>query len=413
MLLLRPTTIASRIGSVRAFLRTEAAGGVVLLLATIAALVWANSPWSAAYLDLWQRHLSIALDGRGLTKSLGHWINDGLMVLFFLVVGLEIKRELLHGELAGRRQALLPAVAAAGGALVPALIFLLLNVGSAGAHGWGVPMATDIAFVVGVLALLGSRVPLALKVFVTALAIVDDLIAVLVIAFFYTSSIALPWLALAAGVLALLLLANRAGVTRLPVYALLGLVLWVAVLQSGIHATIAGVLLALTIPSRGSSNASGPSPLYRLEHGLHPWVAFGIMPLFALANAGVVLSSDALGDLTSRVSLGIIVGLVVGKPIGITLSTLLLVRLRLADLPRGVTRRSLLGAGCLAGIGFTMSLFVAELAFTDAAHTDAARLGVLCASLLATAIGTLVLSTAHRASPARPAPRPPAPRGQQ
>ena len=387
--------LARRIGSIRSFLRTEAAGGIVLLLATITALIWANSPLGDLYVDLWNRTLSFTIDGRGLSKDLGHWINDGLMVLFFLVVGLEIKRELLHGELAGRRQAMLPAAAAAGGAIVPALLYLAFNLGGSGSHGWGVPMATDIAFVVGVLALLGSRVPLALKVFVTALAIVDDLIAVLVIAFFYTGDIATTWLGVAGGVMALLVLANRVGVTRLPVYTLLGIALWIAVLQSGVHATIAGVLLALTIPSRGEGS-DGPSPLYRMEHGLHPWVAFGIMPLFALANAGVILSADALSHLTSNVSLGIIFGLVVGKPLGITLSSLLLIRLRLADLPRGVTVRGMLGAGCLAGIGFTMSLFVAELAFTDEAQADAARLGILCASVIATAIGVLVLVSAHR-----------------
>jgi NhaA family Na+:H+ antiporter len=382
-----------RIGSIRAFLETQAAGGVILVIATALALLWANSPFSDDYTRVWDAVVAVQVSGHGLSKDLGHWINDGLMVIFFLVVGLEIKRELLFGELSDRRQAILPVVAAAGGAIVPAAFYLALNVGADSQHGWGIPMATDIAFVVGILALLGSRVPLGLKVFVTALAIVDDLIAVLVIAFFYSSGIAWEWIGLAAAVFVVLALANRLGVTRLSFFCLFGLVLWFAMLKSGVHATIAGVLLAMTIPSHGEGS-DGPSPMYRLEHALHPWVAFAIMPLFALANAGVTFTTDALADLAGALSLGIILGLVIGKPLGITLATLAVTRTRLGDLPAGVNTRQLLGAGCLAGIGFTMSLFVAELAFTNPDHADAARLGILCASLIATILGTLVLLNA-------------------
>jgi NhaA family Na+:H+ antiporter len=430
----------------REFVHLEAAGGVVLLAAAALALVWANSPRAGTYAALWHTPITVGVGGAVLTRDLHHWINDGLMVVFFFVVGLEIKREVLVGELAAPRRAALPAAAALGGMLVPAGLFFLLNPAGPAAAGWGVPMATDIAFALGILALLGRRVPLALKVFLTALAVIDDLGAVLVIALFYTPSVAWPALAAAGGVLALLVVANRLGVRTPLVYGGLGVGLWLAVLLSGVHATVAGVLLALTIPVRtridpaaflahsrafladfASDGAAGggagggrvwarpvfiteeqqsavlaleeacehvQTPLHRLEHALHPWVAFAIMPLFALANAGVVLPRDPVATLADPVTLGVLAGLVVGKPVGITAVALVATRTGLAVLPKGVTWRQVVGAAVLGGIGFTMSLFIAALAFADAALLDAAKLGILGASLVAGLGGWLLLRTA-------------------
>ncbi|HVG97035.1 MAG TPA: Na+/H+ antiporter NhaA [Chloroflexota bacterium] len=436
----------------REFVHLEAAGGVVLLAAAALALVWANSPWAWAYAALWHTPVTVGAGGAVLTQDLHHWINDGLMVLFFFVVGLEIKREVLVGELASPRRAALPAAAALGGMLLPALLFSLLNAGGPGAAGWGVPMATDIAFALGILALLGRRVPLALKVFLTALAVLDDLGAVLVIALFYTPDVVWPALAAAGLVLALLVAANRLGVRTPLVYGGLGVGLWLAVLASGVHATVAGVLLAMTIPAStridpagflargrayladfasagqddgaGVDGRAGPrpgfitegqqtavqaleaacehvqTPLHRLEHALHPWVAFAVMPLFALANAGVALPRDPLATVADPVTLGVLAGLVVGKPLGITAAALLATRTGLAVLPDGVTWRQVTGAAVLGGIGFTMSLFIAALAFADAALLDAAKLGILGASLVAGLGGWLLLRTAP--APAAP-----------
>jgi NhaA family Na+:H+ antiporter len=421
-------------------LHNAAAAGILLLAAAVTALVWANSPWGDAYRDLWATTITVGADEFGLTKSLHHWINDGLMVIFFFVVGLEIKRELLVGELASPRRAALPAAAALGGALVPALIYAAFNLGTDGVAGWGVPMATDIAFVLGILALLGDRVPLALKVLLTALAIVDDLMAVLVIALFYTASIAWSSLALAGLFLLVLIAANRLHVRQPLVYLLLGIGLWVATLQSGVHATIAGVLLAMTIPARTllderafvargrelldqferagargqgiltndaqqsavqaleAASARVTAPLQRIEQALHPWVLFGVMPLFALANAGVVLDADLASALGDRVTIGIVLGLVVGKQLGVTVFAWLATRLGLASLPADVSWRQVYGAGWLAGIGFTMSLFIADLAFADPARLTSAKIGVLAASLVAGTVGFLLLrqSTASR-----------------
>jgi Na+:H+ antiporter, NhaA family len=369
------------------FAQKQSSGGILLIAATFLALVWANSPWGESYMALWHTKLTIGVDGVSLSKDLTHWINDGLMAVFFLVVGLEIKREILVGELSSLRSAALPIAAALGGAVVPALIYLVINAGTEGAAGWGIPMATDIAFALGVLALLGQKAPMGLKVFLTALAIVDDIVAVLVIAIFYTSEI--YWGALGVGglFLAALVVANLIGVGRTLVYAVLGIGLWLAFLLSGVHATIAGVLLALTVPASSFINPGAflersryvldrfekagekgenvltneerqaalhalnhatyklEPPLHELEHTLHPWVVFAIMPLFALANAGVSVG-DGLGEaLTSPVALGIVAGLVVGKQLGITLFAWLAVESGLSELPGGITWRHLYGAG--------------------------------------------------------------------
>jgi NhaA family Na+:H+ antiporter len=430
----------------RAFARISAAGGLVLLAATGVALAWANSPWAASYHHLWETPVAIGVGGWAVRTTVHHLINDGLMAVFFFVVGLEIKREMVAGELKTLRSAALPMVAALGGMLVPAALYALVNTGGPGAGGWGVPMATDIAFALGVLALLGDRVPTGLKVFLAALAIVDDIGAVLVIALFYTGGVA--WGPLLAAAVLLLLAAgmNAAGFRRPWAYGVVGLALWGTVLASGVHATVAGVLLAMTIPVRtriaeqaflarsrrvleefdaaAVVTANDPEvtvlsnsehhaaieeletlceqaqpPLIRLEHALHGIVAFGIMPLFALANAGVGLDGGAISSaLSSRVTLGVVLGLVLGKPLGITAFSLLAVRAGVATLPAGVTRRMLVGAGVLGGIGFTMALFIAGLAFADAAMLDAAKMGVIAASTVTGVGGWLLLRTPGRAS---------------
>lgn len=415
------------------FAQKASSGGILLIVATFVALVWANSPWGESYAALWHTKLTVGVGDFSISKDLTHWINDGLMAVFFLVVGLEIKREVLVGELSSARGAALPVIAAVGGAVVPALIYVALNAGTEGAAGWGIPMATDIAFALGVLALLGTRAPVALKVFLTALAIVDDIVAVLVIALFYTSEIS--WGALGVGglFLAALVVANLIGVGRTLVYALLGIGLWLAFLLSGVHATVAGVLLALTVPASSFINPGAflersryvldrfeqagekgenvlsneerqaalhalnhatyklEPPLHELEHTLHPWVVFAIMPLFALANAGVPLGGGLVEAMTSPVSLGIVLGLVLGKQIGVTLFAWLAVKSGASELPAGVGWRHVYGAGWLAGIGFTMSLFITDLAFADGSLVDAAKLGILVASVVSGAVGWAIL----------------------
>lgn len=372
------------------FASSEAAGGIVLLVCTAIALAWANSPWREEYVSLLHHALPVGGSHLELELSVHEWINDGLMALFFFLVGLEIKREMLIGELASIRRAALPIAGAIGGMVVPAVLYALLNGAGSGARGWGIPMATDIAFALGVVALLGPRVPLALKVFLAAVAIVDDIGAVLVIAIFYTASIWWASLAVAASVLVALVLINRAGVRHAAPYLILGVVLWVAVLLSGIHATIAGVLLAMTIPAN-SRNSTESSLLERLEHSLHAPVAFVIVPLFALANAGVRIGGASSSGVSMAVLTGVAVGLVIGKPVGITLASWLAVRSRFAALPDGVSWRLLHGVSWLGGIGFTMSLFVGALAFTDAALLDSAKLGVLVTSCAAAFMGWLML----------------------
>jgi len=420
------------------FAHTASAGGIVLLVCTVIALVWANSPWAASYHGLWELELAVDAGPIAVRSTLHHLINDGLMVVFFFLVGLEIKREVRIGELASFRRAALPAAAALGGMVVPAALYAALNLGGPGSAGWGIPMATDIAFALGVLALLGNRVPAGLKVFLAALAIVDDLGAVLVIAIFYSGGLDWGAVGIAGALLLLAAGANAAGVRQPWAYSLIGVALWGAVLASGIHATIAGVLLAMTIPSRTRidedeflkrthrsveefEQACGPetnvltnqaqqeallrletlceqaqAPLQRIERKLHGIVAFGIMPLFALANAGVHLAGGEEGaGFSNPVTLGIVFGLVLGKPLGITLFSWAAVRTGLAALPRGVTWRMVHGAAWLGGIGFTMSLFIAGLAFVDApALLTEAKLGVLAASLVAGACGWFLLRRA-------------------
>jgi Na+:H+ antiporter, NhaA family len=370
------------------FLRSEAASGALLLVAAVVAIALANSPWKDAYAAA--THFPVRLGGGPLRieTTLAHSINDGLMAVFFLVVGLEIKREFLTGELSGRGAAILPVAAACGGAAVPALIYAGFNAGTAAAHGWGIPMATDIAFAVGVLALLGRHVAPVFKVFLTAVAVVDDLLAVLVIAFFYTAGLDSGALAVVAGSVAILAALNRAGVRALVPYLAVGVVLWTAMAKSGVHATIAGVLLGMAIPATGGD----ASPLRRLEHALHPWVAYGVMPLFALANAGVTIHSG--GTLASPIALGIILGLFFGKQAGIFGTTFLLARSGVGALPVDAGgRRCLWGVALLGGIGFTMSLFVSNLAFRAEAMTDVSKAAILAGSLISGLIGAAVLAS--------------------
>jgi len=389
--------LAARVlGPFQRFVSTEAAGGVVLLACAAIALAWANSPWAIAYHHLWESPIGFNTPTLGLSLTLHEWVNDGLMAVFFFFVGLEIKREVLIGELSSRRSAALPVAAAIGGMVVPAAIYAIVNRGGTGAHGWGVPMATDIAFALGVLALFGNGLPSGLRVFLAALAIVDDLGAVLVIALFYTSSMHWGALGGAAAVVALLVGLNFAGVARAPMYVALGVILWLFVLSSGIHATVAGVLLALTIPARAQGAIeSKPSLLQRMENALHGPVAFVIMPVFALANAGVPLGAGAIGAVRTPIALGVILGLLLGKPIGIMLASAAAVRSGVAELPDGVTWRQVHGASWLGGIGFTMSLFIAGLAFADAAMLDVAKLGVIAASACAGAMGYFLLRAAR------------------
>jgi NhaA family Na+:H+ antiporter len=430
----------------------EAAGGIVMLLAALVAIVWANSPWSQGYVDLWETPLRIELgDVLHLDHlSLQAWVNDALMAVFFLLVGVEIKRELVHGELRDVRSVALPVVAALGGMLVPAGIYLAFNAGRAGSDGWGIPMATDIAFAVGVVTLLGRRVPLTAKVFLLALAIADDVGAILVIAIFYTGDLSLGWLATAFVALGVIFVMRRADVQALAPYLGVGAVVWLALLESGVHATLAGVALGLLTPAwplrsprryptearrlidrierayydRVLTDAEfeaneqlmvevvrlsiqSTSPLERLERALSPWVAFVIVPVFALANAGVPLSGDALGGLVSDpVTVGVGLGLVAGKTLGVLTFAAVAVSLGVGRLPAGTNWRHMLGLGVCAGIGFTVALFVTSLSFTDPALVDSAKVGILAGSLIAGALGYAILRTAGTPDTARHVPAP-------
>jgi NhaA family Na+:H+ antiporter len=392
---------ARPVSMLRAFLDNSASGGLVLMAAAALALLVANSPLGPTY--------SAALAAYIGPLSLLHWINDALMAVFFLLVGLEIKREVLDGQLSSWSRRILPGVAAAGGMAVPALIFAAFNWNDPNTlRGWAIPAATDIAFALGVLALLGSRVPTSLKVFLTALAIIDDLGAVVIIALFYTGDLSMLDLALAAALLATLIAMNRLGITRLLPYLLLGALLWFFVLRSGVHATIAGVLLAFTIPLRPAparpDDMQG-SPLHRLEHGLHGWVAFLIIPIFGFANAGVSFSGITAEALMDHLTLGVALGLLLGKLVGVFGSAWLTIRLGLADLPMGATTAQLLGVSLLCGIGFTMSLFIGMLAFaSDPLLQDEVKIGILGGSILAGIFGWAVLRVAPREIPA-PAPQ--------
>jgi NhaA family Na+:H+ antiporter len=423
------------------FTRLQASGGILLLISTILALAWANSPWAQTYFELWETSLAIIFGDFSLSKDLLKWVNDGLMVIFFFVVGLEIKREVTVGELASPRRAALPIMAAAGGILLPAAIYTAFNAGTEGSSGWAIPMATDIAFTLGILTLLGRRVPLALKVFFTALAIADDLGAVLVIAFFYSEGIVWASLAVGAVILLALIGLNWTGVRNPLPYSLLGIGLWLAFLKSGVHPTIAGVLLAMTIPARtrtrteafmaqcvavlgGVDPAAAPdgeelvisdrqqaaahtleaiaermqTPAQRLEHTLTPWATYLVLPIFALANAGVGLSGNIVEILTNPISLGIMAGLVLGKSVGLSLFSWLAIKIGIAEMPSRVTWPQLFSATWLAGIGFTMSLFIANAAFDTAPLLATAKISILIASLLSGTIGfaLLILTSSKR-----------------
>jgi Na+:H+ antiporter, NhaA family len=396
------TAPASSGSALARFIASESAGGMALVLAAVLALLLSNSPWGAWYERWLHQPGELRLIGMAdlvLVKPLVWWVNDLWMVVFFLHVGLEIKRELVEGELATRAQAVLPAVAALGGMLLPALVYSTVNWGdSVALRGWAIPAATDIAFALAVVVALGPRVPASLKVFLTAVAIIDDLGAIVVIALFYTDQ--LSWLMLlGAGVCGLaLLVLNRSGVTRVDVYLFVGLLMWVCVLKSGVHATLAGVITALAIPMRDAKEARGGSPSLRLAHGLHPWVSFLILPTFAFVNAGVSLAGVNAAVLMQPVTLGISLGLVVGKCVGVWGSVWLMVRLGLAQRPAGASWLQLLGVALLCGIGFTMSLFIGGLAFEGQGPQweTQVKLGVLAGSLIAAALGSVVLWRAAR-----------------
>jgi NhaA family Na+:H+ antiporter len=406
-----------------AFLHVEAAGGILLVVAAIAALLWANLA-SDSYHTFWETVIELRIGSFTLAEPLEAWVADGLMALFFFVVGLEIKRELVTGELRDPRTAALPAVAALGGMVVPAAIYLAFNAGGDGMDGWGIPMATDIAFALGVVALLGRRIPAPLKLFLLSLAIVDDLGAILVIAVAYTDKISFSWLAAAAVTAAVIAILRRIRVWYTPVYVLLGLFLWLAAFESGVHATIAGVVLGLLTPVRplqrdveteaivdtvenrpelSPDDVLAASELLResvsvgerYERALHPWVSYVIVPVFALASAGIPLSTDAF-DVTAPVFAGVVLGLVVGKPLGITLFAWVAVRLRLARLPEGVQWSNLLAVAAVAGIGFTVSLFITDLAFDVQAIKNEAKLAVLTASVVAALLGAALSLAAGR-----------------
>jgi NhaA family Na+:H+ antiporter len=407
----------------REFLHVEAAGGILLLVAAVVALLWSNSPWQASYNDLWHTDATLRVGTFSVTEDLRHWINDGLMAVFFFVVGLEIKRELVEGHLSSLRGAALPALAALGGMVVPAVLYAIINLGGDGSSGWGVPMATDIAFAVGVLAVLGDRITNSARVLLLALAIVDDIGAIAVIAVFYSEHLHLGWLLAALVGMALVVSLRRVRVWYLPVYMVLGVAVWWCTFQSGVHATLAGVALGLAAPARPLLNQpqaeqiagqlsedaqvttedvhrvsfalrESVSVAERVGTVLHPWSSYVIVPVFALANAGVAVSWDGLSDAArSPVTLGVILGLAVGKPLGIVASVALATRTGIGRLPEDLGWRDVVGLGALAGIGFTVSLFITGLAFDEATLRDQAELGVFAASSLAAVAGTILLGS--------------------
>jgi NhaA family Na+:H+ antiporter len=380
-----------RLKGALAFFHHEAAGGLVLMAAALTALLMDNSPLSWLYSLFLDTPVGVRVGPLSLDKPLLLWINDGLMAVFFFLVGLEIKRELLRGELSSVAQATLPALAAAGGMVAPALIYVAFNAGDpVGLKGWAIPAATDIAFAVGVLALLGNRVPSSLKIFLLALAILDDLGAILIIAVFYTDHLSILSLALAGIGIAVLWTLNRRGITRLAPYLLTGVAIWICVLKSGVHATLAGVVVAFAIPL-ASRNEGEPTLLEHLEESLHPWIAFGVLPLFAFANAGVSLQGLSFAKLLEPVPLGIALGLFIGKPVGIFGISWLAIKSGLATRPEGASWAHLLGVGLLGGIGFTMSLFIGTLAFDEVDKAAQLRLGVLAGSLLSATAGYVLL----------------------
>jgi NhaA family Na+:H+ antiporter len=381
------------IDSISRFLKLESAGGLVLIAAALVALAMSNSPLAGDYRNVLSLPLEIRVGALELSKPVHLWIDDGLMAVFFLLVGLEIKREVMQGELSSAAQIGLPLTAALAGMAVPAAVYFCLTMGDATAlRGWAIPMATDIAFALGVISLLGKRVPLALKVFLTAIAIVDDLGAILVIALVYTDHVSAPMLLLAGAAFLALVTLNACKVRTLWAYAIVGVFLWFFVLKSGIHATVAGVILSFTIPLKVGAEEQ-PSPLVRLEQGLHPWVAFGVLPIFAFANAGVPLAGVGIATLAEPVPLGIVTGLVVGKLVGVFAASAILIKLGLARLPEQSSWTSLLGIAALCGVGFTMSLFIGGLAFEAAGehYLQQVRLAVICASAVSGTVGALFL----------------------
>lgn len=428
------TPIEKILRPIHRFIHQEFTGGIVLFVSVIVAIIWANSAWHDSYHDLWEKNLSVSFSNSGLDKPLHIWINDGLMALFFFVIGLELKREFIAGELSSLKKASLPMVAALGGMLVPAFIYFLFNNNRDSAGGWGIPMATDIAFALALLSLAGKRIPSSVKVFLSALAVADDLGAVIVIALFYTAKIAYLPLIIGVGLLLVLALGNALGIRSTLFYLLIGICVWGCFLSSGVHATIAGVLVAFTIPARtkidedeyvsclnaytnqfreaiplkGSLTTAeqhqtierikqlsldAETPLQKIEYGLHPWVAFVIMPLFALANAGMLIDSSFFTALLNPVSLGVAIGLLLGKFIGVLLFTWLMVKSGMADLPQFATWRHITGVAILAGVGFTMSLFITGLAFTNPEMVDQSKYGILISSVIAGSLGILVLRT--------------------
>ena len=429
------------INPITKFISKSTTGGIVLFVSAVLAIFLANSQWQDWYHHIWEHQFGFYFDGKSyLNLSLHHWINDGLMAIFFFVVGLELKREIIGGELSQPKKALLPIVAAIGGMIFPALVFTLFNFGTDASHGWGIPMATDIAFALGVLYLLGDKIPLTLKVFLTALAIVDDLGAVLVIAFFYTEQINFLALGIGLGFLAFLFLCSKLGIRSILFFILIGIFgVWLPFLLSGVHATIAAVLVAFTIPacSRIDENIFVPkiqrylehfkkldsnnnptltedqlhvleeiklttkdaiSPLHQLEHSLHSFVSFIVMPIFALANAGVTFSSDIIANAASNVTLGVAFGLLAGKVIGVFGVSSLMIKLKLSVMPEGMTYKSLFGVGLLASIGFTMSLFVTGLAFNNPEYELQAKLGIFAASLIGGIFGFIILKNSNNNS---------------
>lgn len=422
------------ISPIQEFFKTESSSGIILLITTVLALIVANSPFSDTYFDILGSYLTVGFSAFSISKPLLLWINDGLMAIFFLLIGLEIKRELKYGELSNFKAAVMPFVAAFGGALIPGLIFFGFNQGTEFESGWAITIATDIAFAIGILALLGSKVPLWAKVFLTAVAVVDDLIAIIVIALFYTASIKMAALIVAGACFLLLIGMNAMNVNKVGLYMIIGVVLWVAFLKSGVHATIAGVLLGLTIPARRTTTLEiisdkmdaasklfkkalthqkdesreealnyveeivdeSEPPLYRLEHALHPWVAFGIIPIFAFANAGVSINVDLISKaLSSTLTWGIILGLFVGKQVGIFLSVQVMKMLNLSTFPTSKgTGKIVYGLACLSGVGFTMSLFIAGLSFSTPEYLEYAKIGIIIGSLFSGLLGFFLIKSA-------------------
>lgn len=420
------------IAPVSRFVHLEYTSGIVLLISVVIAIIWANSAFGESYHHLWDTHFMVGMGEHLLDKPLHIWINDGLMALFFFVIGLELKREFMEGELSTFSKALLPMTAALGGMLVPACIYFLINRGTGADHGWGIPMATDIAFALALLSMAGKHVPGSIKVFLSALAVADDLGAVLVIAFFYTGQVNFVALGIAGIFLLVLIIGNAMGIRSSAFYLIIGIVVWIGFLLSGVHATLAGVLVAFTIPARtkideqvysntlrkltddfdreipSNSTLTTPdqhhtiqqvkhlslaaeTPLQKIEHALHPYVAFLIMPLFALANSGILIGADFFSAIINPVSMGVTAGLVLGKFTGILLFSFIMVKLGIAKLPEGGTWKHMIGVALLAGIGFTMSLFISGLAFSNPQYVEQAKYGILIASVVAGILGTLVL----------------------